>query len=60
MLYHWELPQALEDKGGWGERDTALAFADYAHHVLQHLGDRVSYWITHNEPSLVQERVSLV
>lgn len=60
MLYHWELPQALEDKSGWGERDTALAFTDYAHHVLLHLGDRVSYWINHNEPSLVQERVSLV
>lgn len=50
MLYHWELPQALEDKGGWGERDTALSFADYAHHVVQRLGDRVTYWITHNEP----------
>jgi beta-glucosidase len=49
-LYHWDLPQALEDAGGWPARDTALRFADYAQLVYRALGDRVGYWITHNEP----------
>jgi len=49
-LYHWDLPQALEDKGGWRERDTAAAFADYASLVAGRLGDRVATWATHNEP----------
>jgi beta-glucosidase len=49
-LYHWDLPQALEDAGGWRVRDTAERFADYAVLVQQHLGDRVSRWITLNEP----------
>ena len=49
-LYHWDLPSALQDRGGWLNRDTALAFADYADLVSQRLGDRVSCWITHNEP----------
>lgn len=49
-LYHWDLPQALENKGGWRNRDTAYAFADYAEAVVKHLGDRVGHWITHNEP----------
>ncbi len=49
-LYHWDLPQALEDAGGWPARDTAHRFADYAALVQQHLGDRVSRWITLNEP----------
>lgn len=49
-LYHWDLPQALEEKGGWRHRDTAYAFADYAETVVKALGDRVSHWITHNEP----------
>lgn len=49
-LYHWDLPQALEDRGGWLARDTALAFADYADVVTRRLGDRVPHWITHNEP----------
>lgn len=40
-LYHWDLPQALEDRGGWTNRDTAHRFADYAHHVGEALGDRV-------------------
>jgi beta-glucosidase len=49
-LYHWDLPQALEDKGGWTNRDTAQAFADYAGVLSKRLGDRVSNWITLNEP----------
>ena len=49
-LYHWDLPQALQDKGGWTNRDTAYAFADYTAVLLKHLGDRVEFWITHNEP----------
>jgi beta-glucosidase len=49
-LYHWDLPQVLEDAGGWPERDTAEAFAEYVGVVSARLGDRVSHWITHNEP----------
>jgi len=49
-LYHWDLPQALEDAGGWPVRDTALAFADYAAIVARRLGDRVAYMATLNEP----------
>ena len=49
-LYHWDLPQALEDKGGWAERDTAARFADYAGHVVRALGDRVKHWVVFNEP----------
>jgi beta-glucosidase len=52
-LYHWDLPQALQDAGGWGERDTAKRFADYAALVAEGLGDHVSQWITHNEPWVV-------
>ncbi|MEV0623337.1 GH1 family beta-glucosidase [Nonomuraea sp. NPDC050404] len=49
-LYHWDLPQALEDRGGWPERETALRFADYAAAVHERLGDRVDTWFTLNEP----------
>ncbi len=49
-LYHWDLPQALEDEGGWPARDTALRFADYAATCFRELGDRVRFWITLNEP----------
>jgi beta-glucosidase len=49
-LYHWDLPQPLQDAGGWTERATAEAFADYAAIVGRRLGDRVRFWTTHNEP----------
>ncbi|MDE9364196.1 GH1 family beta-glucosidase [Luteipulveratus sp. YIM 133132] len=49
-LYHWDLPQPLEDAGGWRVRDTAERFAEYADIVHEHLSDRVSRWITLNEP----------
>jgi beta-glucosidase len=51
-LYHWDLPQALEDRGGWPERDTAARFADYAHLVVRALGDRVPEWMLFNEPAV--------
>ncbi len=50
-LYHWDLPQALEDAGGWPNRDTASRFADYVEIVAQALGDRVSDWMLFNEPA---------
>ena len=49
-LYHWDLPQELQDQGGWSERDTAYRFADYANIVAEALGDRVRHWSTLNEP----------
>jgi beta-glucosidase len=49
-LYHWDLPQPLEDAGGWPERDTAYRFAEYAAGAYERLGDRVRYWTTLNEP----------
>jgi beta-glucosidase len=50
-LYHWDLPQALQDRGGgWVGRETAERFADYSHAVFRRLGDRVSWWLTLNEP----------
>ncbi|MCX4711892.1 GH1 family beta-glucosidase [Streptomyces griseus] len=49
-LYHWDLPQELEDAGGWPARDTALRFAEYAALAHEALGDRVEHWTTLNEP----------
>ena len=49
-LYHWDLPQSLEEKGGWVNRDTAYRFADYAVSVHEVLGDRIDAWTTLNEP----------
>jgi beta-glucosidase len=49
-LYHWELPQMLQEGGGWPERDTAHAFVEFADIISRCLGDRVQFWITHNEP----------
>ena len=51
-LYHWDLPQALDESGGWLNRDTAARFADYAQAVVQALGDRVTDWMLFNEPSV--------
>ncbi|MFF2493815.1 GH1 family beta-glucosidase [Agromyces sp. NPDC058064] len=51
-LYHWDLPQPLEDAGGWLVRDTAERFAEYVGLVLDRLGDRVGRWITLNEPAM--------
>ncbi len=50
-LFHWDLPQALEDKGGWQSRNTSEAFANYAGYVAQHLSDRVHHFMTLNEMS---------
>ena len=52
-LYHWDLPQALEDEGGWASRDTAERFAEYAELVFDGLGDLVQDWTTHNEPWVI-------
>jgi len=49
-LYHWDLPLALEDKGGWAARETADRFVDYAEAVHDVVGDRVNHWTTFNEP----------
>jgi len=49
-LYHWDLPQPLEDAGGWPARDTAYRFAEYAARTAEALGDRVATWTTLNEP----------
>lgn len=51
-LYHWDLPQALEVKGGWTNRECAFWFADYAEVCAQHFGDRVKNWMVINEPSV--------
>jgi len=49
-VYHWDLPQALQDQGGWPKRDTAQRFADYAQILFDAFGERVPLWITLNEP----------
>ncbi len=49
-LYHWDLPQAVQDRGGWTSPETVDGFVRYAEAVAQRLGDRVAGWITHNEP----------
>ncbi len=48
-LFHWDLPQALQDEGGWSNRQTAYAFAEYADVISRRLGDRIRDWTTHNE-----------
>lgn len=61
-LYHWELPQILQDQGGWPARATVFAFAELADVVSRALGDRVTHWITHNEPwctSLLSHQVGI-
>jgi len=49
-LFHWDLPQRLQDRGGWGARATVDAYLRYAQVVVERLGDRVRDWMTHNEP----------
>jgi beta-glucosidase len=49
-MYHWDLPQALEDRGGWPNRDLANYFADYAGILAKHLGDRITVWAPFNMP----------
>lgn len=49
-LYHWDLPQALQDEGGWSRREIVDDFVEYAALVVRRLGDRVRCWTTHNEP----------
>ncbi|MEU4398276.1 GH1 family beta-glucosidase [Micromonospora orduensis] len=59
-LFHWDLPQALQDADGWESRDTALRFADYADAVFTALGDRVPVWLTINEPKTVVQNGYLI
>jgi beta-glucosidase len=55
-LYHWDLPQTLQDRGGWENRDSAEWFADYATVLFEALGDRVSRWLTINEAKVIAEQ----
>lgn len=59
-LYHWDLPQALHEEGGWTNRNVCHAFADYAALTVKRLGDRVKYWTTFNEPGVVMSDGYLV
>lgn len=52
-LYHWDLPQALQDIGGWANRDVCKYFADYSALMARRLGDRVKFWTTFNEPWVI-------
>jgi beta-glucosidase len=52
-LNHWDLPQVLQDRGGWAVRDSVEWFGDYAEQVFKQLGDRVPFWSTHNEPWVI-------
>jgi beta-glucosidase len=52
-LFHWDTPQVLEDAGGWPARATAEAFVEYVEVVAGRLGDRITHWVTHNEPWVV-------
>ena len=54
-LCHYDIPQALEDKGGWVNRDLTAWFADYAAHMVEQYGDRVSHWMTINEPICIAD-----
>ncbi|MFH1760901.1 MAG: GH1 family beta-glucosidase [bacterium] len=51
-LFHWDFPQALQDMGGWANRDTVYRFRDYSAAAVEKLGDRIKYWITLNEPEI--------
>lgn len=52
-LYHWDLPQALQDVGGWADRDVVGRFAEYSARMAEKLGDRVKHWMTINEPWVI-------
>jgi beta-glucosidase len=53
MLYHWDLPQKLQDRGGWGERGIIDAFEEYTQVAVRSFGDRIKDWVTHNEPMVI-------